>query len=95
MLTKLRKAAMAGVGLAEQIEEMIEALARKGEESQSERARRVRAFFESAQGSEGEWGRKMDDLFGWASQRMNLPSRADIERLRKELGNFAAKLNAS
>lgn len=89
MFTALRKAALIGLGLTERAKEVVEELAKKGEESQSEEARRVRAFFESAQKGEHEFSQKMSDLGKRITGNIRFPSRADIDRLEKELADLA------
>lgn len=91
MLTVFRKAALIGLALTERAKEVADDLAKKGEESQSEEARRIKAFFESAQKGEQELNQKMSDLGKKISESIRFPSRADIDRLEKELSDLAAQ----
>lgn len=91
MFSTLRKAALIGLALTERAKEVADDLAKKGEESQSEEARRIKAFFESAQKGEQELNQKMTDLGKKISENIRFPSRADIDRLEKELADLAAQ----
>lgn len=92
MLTLLRKAALIGLGLTEQAKEMVELLAKKGEENQSEEAQRIRAFFDSAEKGGREINQKAEDLYQRLAGKIKVPTHADIERLEKELADLAAQL---
>jgi polyhydroxyalkanoate synthesis regulator phasin len=91
MFTTLRKAALIGLALTERAKEVADELAKKGEASQSEEARRVRAFFESAEKGGHEFNQKMSDLGKRIAGNVRFPSRADIDRLEKELADLAAQ----
>ncbi len=92
MFTLLKKAALIGIGFSERAKELVEELAKKGEENQSEEARRIKAFFESAEKGEHELNQKVEDLCKKISSRVKLPTQADLERFEKELAELAARL---
>jgi polyhydroxyalkanoate synthesis regulator phasin len=91
MFTLLRKAALVGLGFSERAKELVEELAKRGEENQSEEARRIKAFFESAEKGGHELNQKVEDLCKKVSDRVKFPTQADIERLEKELAEMAAR----
>ncbi len=92
MFTTLKKAALVGLGLTQQAKETVSALARKGEENQSEEAVRVKAFFESAEKGEHACSQKLDDLCQRITRGVKLPMRTDIDRLKKDLADLAAEV---
>lgn len=91
MFTTLRKAALIGLALTERAKEVADELVKKGEESQSEEAKRLKSFFESAEKGEHELNQKISDLGKRISDNIRFPSRADIDRLEKELADLAAQ----
>lgn len=93
MFTMLKKAALVGLGLTEQAKETVSALAKKGEENQSEEAVRLKALFESAEKGERECSQKLDDLCQRIAGGVKLPMRADIDRLKKEVADLTAEVN--
>ncbi|MFY9269136.1 MAG: hypothetical protein WAO55_05225 [Candidatus Manganitrophaceae bacterium] len=93
MLTTLKKAALVGLGFAERAKELVDELAKRGEASQSEEARRVRSFFETAEKGGKEFGQKCSDVGKRIAGTIRIPSRADIERLEKELADLTAQFH--
>lgn len=91
MFSILRKAALVGLGLTEHAKEVVEELARKGEASQSEEAQRLKSFFASAEKGEQELNQKLSDLGQRIAGGIRFPSRADLDRLEKELSELAAQ----
>ena len=92
MFTLLKKAALVGLGFSERAKELVEEMAKKGEENQSEEAQRIKAFFESAEKGGRELNQKVEDLCKKVSGRVKFPTQADIDRLEKELAEMAARL---
>ncbi|MBI3804872.1 MAG: hypothetical protein HY282_14035 [Nitrospirae bacterium] len=91
MFTTLRKAALVGLGLTERAKELCEELARKGEANQSDEAQRLKSFFESAEKGEHELNQKLSDLGKRIAGNIRFPSRADLDRMEKELADLAAQ----
>jgi polyhydroxyalkanoate synthesis regulator phasin len=92
MFTLLKKAALVGLGFSERAKEIVEELAKRGEENQSEEALKIKSFFESAEKGERELNLKVEDLCKKISSRVKFPTQADLERFEKELGDLAARL---
>lgn len=92
MLTLLKKAAMVGLGFSERAREIVEELAKRGEENQSDEARRIKAFFDSAEKGGRELNQKLEDLCQKISGKIPFPTQSEIERLEKELADLAARL---
>ncbi|HZR46516.1 MAG TPA: hypothetical protein VFA47_07425 [Candidatus Manganitrophaceae bacterium] len=92
MFSILKKAALVGIGFSERAKELVEELAKKGEENQSAEAVRIKAFFDSAEKGERELNQKVEELCKKVGDKIKFPTQADIERLEKELTELAARL---
>jgi polyhydroxyalkanoate synthesis regulator phasin len=92
MFSILKKAALVGIGFSERAKELVEELAKKGEENQSNEALKIKAFLDSAEKGGRELNQKVEDLCKKVSDKIKFPTQADIERLEKELAELAARL---
>ena len=93
MFTTLKRAALIGLGVSERAKEALDTLAQKGEANSSEGAKQIRAFLESGERVEAEWGQKVEDICKRVSLSIRIPSRSDIERLEKGLADLAEKVH--
>lgn len=92
MFSIFKKAALVGIGFSERAKELVEELAKKGEENQSSEALKIKAFLDSAEKGERELNQKIEEICKKVADKIKFPTQADIERLEKELSELAARL---
>ncbi|GAB4390413.1 MAG: accessory factor UbiK family protein [Thermodesulfovibrionales bacterium] len=88
----LRKALLAGFGVQEKVKEFIEDLVKKGELSESEGAKLVREWTEKADQSGKELNKTVSDVIVKTMEKLNLPTKDDIERLDKKVQNLSTRM---
>ncbi|HXX56689.1 MAG TPA: phasin family protein [Thermodesulfovibrionales bacterium] len=88
----VRNALFAGFGVQEKIREFIDELVKKGELSESQGAKLVKEWSEKADKSSEQVSKGLTELIAKAMDRMNLPSKDDIERLEKEIRTLSARV---
>lgn len=91
----VEKGVLIGLGLSWKGKEWVDELVRKGEENPSELAKRIRGLAKKVEeeGSklEGRVGRLCEDTL----KRVKVPTRADFERLEREVADLASRLKPS
>jgi polyhydroxyalkanoate synthesis regulator phasin len=92
LVDALRKALLAGFGVQEKVKELIDELVEKGELSKSEGAKLVRDWSEKAEKSTSELNKTLSELMGKTMERMNLPSKDDLERLDKKVHSLTSRI---
>ncbi len=88
----MKSALMAGFGVQEKVREFIDELVKKGELSESQGAKLVKEWSEKVDKSSSEWNKSISDIMSKTLEKMNIPTREDIEKLNKKLNNLAARL---
>jgi polyhydroxyalkanoate synthesis regulator phasin len=88
----LRKALLAGFGVQEKVKELIDELVEKGELSKSEGARLVKEWSQKADQSTSELNKTVADVISKTMEKMNLPTRDDINRLDKKVQTLSTRL---
>lgn len=88
----LRKALLAGFGVQEKVKEFIDELVEKGELSKSEGARLVREWSQKAEQSTSEFNKTVSDVITKTMEKMNLPTKDDINRLDKKVQTLSTRL---
>ena len=88
----LHKALMAGVGLPEKIKELVDDLVEKGELSKSEGARLLKECSEKVSKSGEELNKGMAELINKTLEKMNIPTRAEVDKLSKKVTALSSKL---
>lgn len=88
----VRKALLAGFGAQDRVREFIDDLVKKGELSESQGAKLAREWTEKAEKSTSDMNQSLTDLMNKSLEKMNLPSKADIEALRKEIKALSTKI---
>ena len=88
----VRNALFAGFGVQEKIREFIDELVKKGELSESQGAKLVKEWSEKADKSSEQVSKGLTELIAKAMDRMNLPSKDDIESLEKEIRTLSARV---
>jgi len=88
----VRKALLAGLGMQEKIKELIEELVKKGELSESQGANLVKEWTDKIGKSGEEFSKSVTDLVSKTLEKMNIPTRDEIERLNKKVQSLSARL---
>lgn len=88
----VRKALLAGFGVQEKVKEFIDELVKKGELSESQGAKVVKEWTEKAGKSSAELSKSLSDLVSKTLEKMNLPSKDDIEKLNKKIQSLSARV---
>lgn len=89
----MKKALLAGFGVQNRLKEFVDDLVKRGELSESQGAKFVKEWSEKAEKSTDEFNKSVSDALQKALQKMNIPSREDVEKLNKELSALTARLN--
>lgn len=88
----LRNVVMAGFGVQERVREFIDELVKKGELSESQGAKLVKEWTETANKSTDQFTQSFSDLVTKTMEKMNLPTKEDIEKLNKKIQNLSARI---
>lgn len=89
----VRKALFAGLGAQEKVKEMVEELVKKGELNKSEGAKIVKAWSEKAGKRREDLSKTLSELMSKTLEKMNLPTRDDIEKLNKKIESLSKKID--
>ncbi|MEC4675860.1 MAG: phasin family protein [Nitrospirota bacterium] len=89
----LRNALLAGFGVQEKVREFIDDLVKKGELSESQGAKLVKEWSEKAEKNTDEIGKSLGDIVGKTLEKMNMPTRDDIQKLEEKVNSLALKLS--
>jgi len=88
----IHKTLMAGLGVPEKINEVVDELIKKGELSESQGAKLVRECTEKVSSTGDEINRTVSDLIDRALDKMNIPTREEVEKLNKKITSLSAKI---
>ena len=88
----IKKAMLVGLGAQEKAKEFIEELVKAGELSKSEGASLVKEWVSKAEESTKDMDHKVKDAIAATFEKLNIPSRDDIEKVEKKLQNISARL---
>ncbi len=88
----VRKALLAGFGVQEKVKEFIDELVKKGELSESQGAKVVKEWTEKAGKSSEQLSKSLSELVSKTLEKMNLPSKDDIEKLNKKIQSLSARV---
>lgn len=94
MFELVRNILLAGLGAQEKIKESIDELVKKGELSESQGAKIIKEWTEKAERSSSELRENMSEIIARTLEKMNIPSRDDIESLEKKIENLALRIAA-
>lgn len=87
-----RNALLAGLGVQEKVKEFVDELVKKGELSDSQGAKLVKEWSEKADKSTEDISKSFSDLMTKTLDKMNLPTRDDVEKINKKLNSLEAKI---
>lgn len=88
----VRNALLAGFGVQEKVKEFIDDLVKKGELSESQAAKLVKEWSEKADKTSDQLSKSLSDLVNKTMEKMNLPTREDIEKLNKKVQTLSARV---
>lgn len=89
----LRNALLAGFGVQEKVREFVDDLVKKGELSESQGAKLVKEWSEKAEKNTDEIGKSLGDIVRKTLEKMNMPTRDDIQKLEEKVNSLALKIS--
>ncbi|GMT48245.1 MAG: ATP synthase subunit B [bacterium] len=88
----VRNALLAGFGVQEKIKESIDELVKKGELSETQGAKLVKEWSEKAEKGSDELTRSISDVLAKTLEKMNLPTKENIEDLNKKVKALSTRV---
>lgn len=88
----VRNALLAGYGVQERVKEFIDELVKKGELSEAQGAKLVKEWSEKAEKSSSDWSKGFSDMMAKTLEKMNIPTKDDMDKLNRKLNNLAARV---
>ena len=88
----VKNAMLAGFGVQEKAKEFVDDLVKKGELSDSQGAKLVKEWTEKADKSTEDISKSLSDVITKTLEKMNLPTKDDIEKLNKKLNSLSARV---
>ena len=88
----VRNALLAGFGVQQKVKEFIDELVKKGELSESQGAKRVKEWSEKAEKGTGDITKNFSEILTKTLNKMNLPTKDDIEKLNKKVQNLSNRV---
>ena len=89
----IRNAIMAGFGVQEKVKEFIDELVKKGELNESQGAKLVKEWTETADKTSDQFTKSFSEVISKTMDKMNLPTKDDIEKLSKEIQDISARVS--
>lgn len=89
----IKKAMLAGVGAQEKAKDFVDELVKAGELSKGEGATLVKEWVSKAEEGTKDMDHKIKDAINATFEKLNIPSRDDLERLEKKLQGISARLS--
>ena len=88
----VKRAMLIGLGAQEKAKEFVEELVKAGELSKSEASTLVKEWTSKAEESTKEFDKRVKETVGNVLEKLNIPSRDDMERLEKKVQTLNARL---
>jgi len=89
----VRNAMLAGLGIQETFKEFLDNLVKKGELSESQGAKILKEWTEKADKTSEHLSKNISELVTRTLEKMNLPTKDDIEKLNKEILSLSNRLS--
>ena len=89
----IKKAMLAGLGAQEKAKDLIDELVKAGELSKNEGATLVKEWVSKAEESTKDIDLKIKDAIAGAFEKLNIPTRDDLEKLEKKIQGLSARLS--
>lgn len=88
----IKKAMLVGLGAQEKAREFVEELVKAGELSKSEASTLVKEWTTKTEERTKEFDKRVKDTVANILEKLNIPSREDMEKLEKKLQTLNARL---
>ncbi len=88
----IKRAMLAGLGAQEKAREFVDELVKAGELSKSDASSLVKEWVSKAEDSRKEFDSKIKDAMSASFEKLNIPTRDDLEKLEKKIQNISARL---
>lgn len=88
----VRNALLAGFGVQEKVREFIDDLVKKGELSESQGAKIVKEWTETANRTTEQFSKSLSDVISKTLEKMNIPTKEDIEKLNKKVQSLSLRV---
>jgi polyhydroxyalkanoate synthesis regulator phasin len=88
----IKKAMLVGLGAQEKAKEFVEELVKAGELSKSEASTLVKEWTSKAEESTKEFDKRVKETVAGVLEKLNIPSREDMEKLEKKVQALNARL---
>ncbi len=88
----VRNAMLAGLGIQETFKEFLDNLVKKGELSESQGAKILKEWTEKADKTSEQLSKNISELVTRTLEKMNLPTKDDIEKLNKEILSLSNRI---
>jgi polyhydroxyalkanoate synthesis regulator phasin len=88
----IKKAMLVGLGAQEKAKEFVEELVKAGELSKSEASTLVKEWTSKAEESTKEFDKRVKETVATVLEKLNIPSREDMEKLEKKVQALNARL---
>jgi polyhydroxyalkanoate synthesis regulator phasin len=88
----MKNAMLAGLGIQEMIKEFLDELVKKGELSESQGAKLLKEWTEKAGKTSDQLSKNISELMTKTINKMNLPTKDDIEKLQKEIQSLSDRI---
>jgi polyhydroxyalkanoate synthesis regulator phasin len=96
MLDIIRKSMLAGIGLLtlsqEKARELVDELVKQGEVSKEEGSKLLKEFLEKVDKNTQELEKKVNELLQKTLTKMNIPTKEELEKLRREIESLKQQL---
>ncbi|MEW6419064.1 MAG: hypothetical protein AB1480_13240 [Nitrospirota bacterium] len=89
----VRNAILAGFGIQETVKEFIDELVKKGELNKSQGAKLLKVWTEKAEKTSELLNKNISEILIRTLGKMNLPTKEDIEKLRKEIQSLSDRIS--
>lgn len=89
----IKKAMLVGLGAQEKAKEFVDELVKAGELSKSEGATLVKEWVSKAEESSKDMDHKVKDAINAAFEKLNIPTRDDLEKLDRKIQGISARLS--
>lgn len=92
LFESIRRALMAGLGVQEKVKELVDELVKKGELSETQGAQLVKEWTDKVGKTGDNLGQGITDVINKTLEKMNIPTRDEIESLNKKVLSVSARL---
>lgn len=93
MFRLIKKGVLFSIGMQEKARELAEELIKRGERSEDKTAKRIREMVDRGEKDFDDIRQKVRDLACKCTERVNIPTRTDIDRLEKGLKDISTRLS--